>query len=332
MDGLYYASSFYDQTYTGTQDEWICFQHTIEAGDDCLCFYAMGSTCWAIDSYQNYDIFVTINGVDFCDYHDDNDGAVTWQWQRYCVDLGVYSVGQIIEICFGYVGYDGAQGSFDAVSIGECPHPPQPCCPFMDICYTADFNETSCHAMLTQCEAGVAIWEWGVPVGIPTVACDDVPVTNVLGTMLGGNYASSSGHIAAIGPYAITPDCHCLELCHYYDIEDGYDGGNVKVSADAGTTWYLVCPHDGYDDVLDSIYDIADCVHGEQVFTGNSVTFVRDCFDLTDYIGESVLVGLFFGSDSSSEQSGWYIKWVKIGGGETAVEDSSWGAIKAMYR
>ena len=43
--------------------------------------------------------------------------------------------------------------------------------------------------------------------------------------------------------------------------------------------------------------------------------------------------GFFFGSDGSIVYPGWYVKWIKTGGGHTTpVEDSSWGAIKAMYR
>ena len=36
-EGTYFASCEYDDTYSGSQDEWLCVDHTIEAGDDCLC-------------------------------------------------------------------------------------------------------------------------------------------------------------------------------------------------------------------------------------------------------------------------------------------------------
>jgi len=38
------------------QDEWICFEHSIQEGDECLCFWANGSVHWAIEPYQNYNL------------------------------------------------------------------------------------------------------------------------------------------------------------------------------------------------------------------------------------------------------------------------------------
>jgi len=211
-----------------------------------------------------------------------------------------------------------------------------PCCPFSVDCCVLDFNIQNCGWWSLPCD-GESVWEWGVPVGIPDVACDDVPVTHVLGTVLGGNYAYNSGEIAAVGPINVDEACYCLEICHYYDIESDYtawDGANVKVSADMGQTWTLVTPADGYDGVAEACGGYGDlkCICGEPVFHGDSVTFVRDCFDLTEFAGQQLLVGFFFGSDGSVNYPGWYIKWVKLGGEVTPVENSTWGSIKAMYR
>lgn len=335
-EGYQYATCYYDETYSGPQNEWICFDYTLEAGDECICFFANASTYWAIDPYQNYNLHVTINGAEVWNYYDDNNGAVTWQWQEYCVELAGYGPGDTIEVCFGYTGFDGAQGSFDAVSIGECGEvPPEPCCPFDNDCYVVDFNDpgTEDDWYPIECGLGPIPWEWGAPVGIPATACDGVPVTTVLATVLAGNYPVSRGQGAVIGPFDITANCSCLELCHYYDIESGYDGGNVKVSTDGGATWTLVYPFYGYDDILDSTSYIAECVWMEEVFCGYSVSFIRSCFDLSDYIGQTILVGFFFGADSSVTYPGWYIKWAKIGSDEySPVESTTWGVIKALYR
>ncbi len=334
LEGSYYATCYYDPALV-PQDEWICFEYTLEAGDECLSFYAFASTYWAIDPYQNYNLIVTVNAQEVWNYYDDNDGAVTWQWQQYAVELEGYGPGDVLEVCLGYVGSDGAQGSFDAIEIGECPGPPPvPCCPCDYYCYVVDFNECDNDWVSQECGIGPIPWEWGVPVGIPAVACDDVPVTHVLGTVLAGPYPVLAGEIAYVGPFDITPACYCLELCHFYETENGYDGGNVKVSSDGGVTWQLVYPFGGYDDILDSTYYPAECVWMEEVFTGDSDTFVRDCFDLTDYVGQTLLVGFFFGSESwATDDLGWYIKWLKIGGDEpSATEDATWGSIKAMYR
>lgn len=209
-----------------------------------------------------------------------------------------------------------------------------PCCPFPHNCYFLDFNESPNGWYSLACGSGPVPWAWGTPTsGIPAVACDGVPRTNVLVTNLTGNYPTSKGEAAVVGPFVITPDCKCLELCHYYYIE-GWDGGNVRVSTDGGATWTRIAPAGGYPGVVYSGATSIQCLTpSEPCFNGNSTTFVRHCFDLTQYVGQTIHVGFFFGSDSSVNYRGWAIKWLKIGGAEPSpVEDSSWGSIKALYR
>jgi hypothetical protein len=168
---------------------------------------------------------------------------------------------------------------------------------------------------------------------VPTVACDDVPITNLLGTVLAGDYDPSSGEIAVIGPFNIKPCCYCMELCHWYDIETTFDGGNVKVSTDGGATWQLVNPTGGYPGATN---DWQDCIPDEPAYTGHNLAasgFVRDCFDLSNFAGMDVMVGFFFGSDSSVQYPGWYIKWVKFGSEQaSSSEFQSWGTIKDTFR
>jgi hypothetical protein len=208
-----------------------------------------------------------------------------------------------------------------------------PCCPFPQNCYFLDFNQSPNGWTSLACGLGPVPWAWGVPTGIPTVACDAVPVTNVLVTGLAGNYPVSKGEAAVVGPFQIFNGCKCLELCHYYYME-GYDGGNVRVSTDNGATWTRIAPAGGYPGVISSYSTSTQClVATEPCFNGNSTTFVRSCFDITQYQGQTILVGFFFGADSSISYRGWAIKWLKIGGTDiTPVEGSSWGSIKALYR
>jgi len=329
-DGSYSADCQYDATYSGPQDEWLYYDYTIEAGDDVLTFWMFASTYWAITPYQNYNLFVTINGVEVWNYLDDNNGAVTWTYQQYAVPLSAYMVGETITVGIGYVGYDGAQADFDAITPAPWYETPQPCCPFPTTCVALDYNISENGYVTKPCN-GAAAWHWGVPpVGVPTVACDGVPVTNVLYALL----PVSAGESVVLGSFDITPVCYCLELCHYYDLESSYDVGNVKVSADNGVTWALVYPFGGYDGINTSTSYPSPCAWNEEAFTGTSVTFVRDCFDLTEYVGQTILVKLDLGTDSwSTTDLGWYIKWAKLGGEEQSpVQNSTWGAIKAMYR
>jgi hypothetical protein len=239
-----------------------------------------------------------------------------------CLEPGTYYI--VVD------GYFGAQSPFTlAVDCVPCDCPVPPCCPSTFHTDIFDFNESD-HGFQTMACGGASVWQWGVPVGIPGVACDGAVVTNVLGTVLAGPYPNLAGEIAAIGPVMIEPNGACMELCHFYDIENNYDGGNVKVSTDGGATWTLVTPAELYDATL---YTYAPCVPGEVGFTGHMSGFIRDCFDLSDYIGQEVMIGFFFGSDGSVTYPGWYIKWVKLGGEEgVPVEETSWGAIKSQYR
>ena len=125
-----------------------------------------------------------------------------------------------------------------------------------------------------------------------------------------------------------------MELCHYYNIEDSYDGGNVKVSTDGGSSWDLLVSASFYDAQDEFLSLDAACIRGELAYSYdyNPLEFRTDCFDLSSYAGEDVLVGFFFGSDASDAEPGWYIGSVRFGRSSTPVEHSSWGAIKALYR
>lgn len=226
-------------------------------------------------------------------------------------------------------GYSGATGTFTLTI--DCIEIEEPCCPTPYHCYVIDYNDVDAFTTL-PCN-GAAVWQWG-PCGLPPdVACDDVPVTNLLGTIIGANYPVSAGEIAVAGPFfiSVAEHCYCMELCHYYDIETNWDGGNVKVSTDGGATWTLVYPASGYPG---STNTSPLCIPSEPAYTGHPpFAFIRDCFDLSDFDGAEILVGFFFGSDSSVTYPGWYIKWLKIGGEQfTPVEDHSWSLIKSLYR
>lgn len=243
-----------------------------------------------------------------------------------CIEPGTYYI--VVD------GYYGAGCPYDLeITCVECDCPVPPCCPFEYVKHLIDFNVWDGGFMVLPC-GGTPVWQWGPLTNpeVPTVACDDVPVTNILGTNIPGDYPASSGEIAMIGPYMIDEYSTCLELCHFYDTENRFDGGNLKISTDGGATWILATPSRLYDAVT---YSSCLCLPLENAFTGHqfSTMFLRDCFDLSGYIGTEIWIGFFFGSDSSVQYPGWYIKWVKIGSDNySPVEDSSWGNIKSLYR
>jgi hypothetical protein len=125
-----------------------------------------------------------------------------------------------------------------------------------------------------------------------------------------------------------------MEICHYYDTEYSYDGGNVKASTDGGSTWDLLVPSSYYDAREEFLDLFTACVKGELACSDGDQPFQfrTDCFDLSGYAGGDVLIGFFFGSDASWNAPGWYISSVKIGNSGSPVENLSWGTIKALYR
>lgn len=153
------------------------------------------------------------------------------------------------------------------------------------------------------------VWEWGTPTTGPGAAHSGV---NLWATKLATTYPASSNAklespvvtLAASKPYAI------LSFWHWYEMENLYDGGNVKVSADGGATWSLVTPVRGYDGTAKTT---TAGIPGELCFTGTAHMFWQEeMFDLSAYSGQSIMLRFHFGSDASVHKSGWYVDDVKL--------------------
>jgi hypothetical protein len=249
-----------------------------------------------------------------------------------CGDMFIYSgnlePGTYYLVAEGYQASD--YGEFEIET--QCFALDERCCPSVSDCVIFDFGAGDNDVTMESCGPGDPTWEWGTPSGIPTGACDGSVVGTVLGTTLTGDYPDDAGDIAIIGPVTVTENCTCLELCHWYEIEDTYDGGNVKVSTDGASTWELLIPQEGYSSYA---WEDPYCVGDELVFAQEDDPaggFFRNCFDLCAYVGQDIHIGFFFGSDGSYGMRGWYIDKVILGTGDVSVERSSWGAIKALYR
>jgi hypothetical protein len=264
-------------------------------------------------------------------------------------DLDIYLLGSCDEddcITAGgtTIGATELQGTYYIVVEGynfdECPYVlsvtctelETPCCPLQHECVTYDFEESDNGFWTIECfEYWSAGWEWG--------PSPYVPGNNVLGTDLDNLVGWGEDNIAVIGPVTITPECACLELAHWYEAETDGEGGNVKVAPFSGGSpaWEIVFPARGYDTVSsNSNY----CVPDQPVFAADPPqvfsNWIVDCFDLSDYMGEELLIGFFFGQDWDLEGSlGWYIHRVALGSDLPSSIDErpvSWSVIKAIYR
>ena len=313
--------------YTNNVEYYSCVGWQETGGEVVYVFEIPAGTCYEVTlTLSNYthdpDVFLLAS----CDENECVAYAHISSTSE-CLPSGTYYI-----VVDGY--YSAPSGPFDLmVQCAECTCPEEPCCPSLFVCDVFDFNVSDNGFTTLPC-GGNPVWAWGMlAYTIPDIACDDVPVTNVLATVVNGDYGDGAGETAVVGPYYIGDDCWCMELCHFYDTEAYYDGGNVKISTDGGATWTLITPARLYDQAG---YSGNPCIPGEMAFTGHqfNTTWMRDCFDLTDYVGQEILVGFFFGSDSSvGYYPGWYIKWLKIGGNTpTSTEGESWGGVKRLFR
>jgi bacillopeptidase F (M6 metalloprotease family) len=71
----------------------------------------------------------------------------------------------------------------------------------------------------------------------------------------------------------------------------------------------------------------------EEGFTGHNATWGWDCFDLSQFMDQEVVLCFDFGSDSSVTYPGWYIAQVRVGSDSPSpVEGETWGQIKGMFK
>jgi hypothetical protein len=154
------------------------------------------------------------------------------------------------------------------------------------------------------------LWAWGTPTSGPTSAHSG---TNCWGTNLGGiydNYANAMLDSISISVPSVNP---ALQFWHWYDTENSYDGGNVKISTDGGTIWNILGSYlDPYND--DAAASGNAGIPLEPCFTGhNQGYWEKVSFDLSGYAGQTVNFRWHFGSDSSvGSYPGWYIDDVAV--------------------
>ncbi|KQC05236.1 MAG: hypothetical protein APR54_00035 [Candidatus Cloacimonas sp. SDB] len=152
-------------------------------------------------------------------------------------------------------------------------------------------------------------WEYGTPTSGPAVAFSG---ENCWATVLDGNY-TYTGQGFLYSPYidlttAVEP---ILNYYHWYNFENNYDGVNVKVSTDYGTTWQLITPTSGYTHT--SVYYLDDVNLNEPGWSGDgsALGWHKVSFDLTAYIGNVVWIKWTFGADSVV-RPGYYMDDVKV--------------------
>ncbi len=143
-------------------------------------------------------------------------------------------------------------------------------------------------------------WQWG-----SDAVTGAHSGTKVWGTVLDANYANCADYRLDLPPLDLR--FYTTARLHYwqwYKTEATYDGGNIQVSTDHGATWTLVVPVGGYSD---NLRGSCNPLAGQPGFGGSRASWTEVIVDLNAYLGRSIRVRLWFGSDGGSRDRGWYV-------------------------
>lgn len=144
-------------------------------------------------------------------------------------------------------------------------------------------------------------WQWG-----SDASAGAHSGTNVWGTLLNTQYPNNVTWTLT-SPDVYIGSNFILEFWHYFNMENTYDGGNVKISTNNGGTWTLLTPENGY-----SMANVS-ALNGPG-FSGSSGGWSLVRCALNAYQNQHVLFRWTFASDTGVQGQGWYIDDVQTTG------------------
>ena len=158
-------------------------------------------------------------------------------------------------------------------------------------------------------------WEWGTPNygNGPATAHSG---TKCWGTNLTGDFNDNEYSHVESTPFDLT-GAVSPELVYYHWFDMGatcYDGVNLKVSNDGGTTWTLIIPDCGYT---------CNCsnLDNEDVFGGYGTgTWDEVRFNLSSYVDDTIIIRWRLGTSGVVPNPGYYLDDVEI----TGLTQSIW--------
>ena len=170
---------------------------------------------------------------------------------------------------------------------------------------------TSAYVVFTSFEGsdggftGNGGFERGVPTVGPSAAGSGA---ECWATNLNANYDNMMFATLTSPAYNLTGMTNpMMQINHWYNIELNWDGGNVKISDDNGSTWTILTPTVAYPVAAVSTANVG--IPGEPAYSGtNSSNFWHNVqFDLSSYDSSTVMFRFDFGTDGSVTYEGWYI-------------------------
>ncbi len=144
-------------------------------------------------------------------------------------------------------------------------------------------------------------WQWGTD----TVAGAHSGV-KAWGTLINQQYPNNVTWTVT-SPEVYIGSNFVLSFWHWYDMENTYDGGNVKISSNGGNTWNLLTPEDGYP-----LTNVAAL--NSPGFSGSNQSWTEVRCALASYQGQNVRFRWTFAADTMIQGQGWYIDDVQTTG------------------
>ncbi len=119
-----------------------------------------------------------------------------------------------------------------------------------------------------------------------------------------------------VTPLTLGAGSQTLSFDTYFDIEECFDYGFVRVSTDGGKTFTSLANEDTDDCVSTEVGNEADprIVAALPGFNGTTTGWGRTSFDLSAYAGQSIILAFYYaqdtgasGNDTSTTNDGWWI-------------------------
>ncbi len=134
-----------------------------------------------------------------------------------------------------------------------------------------------------------------------------------------------------------------LVFDHYFSLENGVDGGNVKLQQNGGN-WLRIPPmaflYNGYNDILPNSSQTDNPLAGDRVWTGSDIGSTTGSWGTTQInlsvlgveAGESIRLRWELGTDGCDGWDGWYVDDIYVGSCALSVLPVDWLSFSAQVQ